>query len=103
MGLHRDKHESEVVRERVVDVATEFEGKVTLFVNIASKCGFTKAGYETLNELYSTYNNHHDEEKEKEEGKNNEDKINKENKKKKKQFEIVAIPSNDFGNQEPGN
>ena len=86
--MHRDKHESEVVRERVVDVATEFEGKVTLFVNIASKCGYTKAGYETLNELYSTYNNHHDEEKEKEDNNNNnEDKKSKKKNQTFNQFE----------------
>lgn len=53
----------------------DFHGKVLLVVNTASKCGFTKQ-YESLQRLYEAY---HD-----------------------KGLEIIAVPSNDFGNQEPG-
>ena len=53
----------------------QFEGKVLLIVNTASKCGFT-AQYEGLEGLYTTY---------KDEG-----------------LVILGIPSNNFGRQEPG-
>ena len=81
------KRESEKERERLVDVAIEFANKVTLFVNVASKCGYTKVGYRALDELYSEFSQqqHH-----------------ASNNKFKKDFEIAAIPSNDFGHQEPG-
>ena len=54
---------------------SEFKGKVLMVVNTASKCGFV-AQYDKLQELYTKY--------------------------KDKAFEIIAIPSNDFGAQEPG-
>ncbi|CAO3650151.1 unnamed protein product [Mucor hiemalis] len=53
----------------------DLEGKVVLFVNVASKCGFTKQ-YAGLEELYNTY--------------------------KDKGFVIVGAPCNQFGGQEPG-
>jgi glutathione peroxidase len=52
-----------------------FSGKVTLFVNVASYCGFTPqyAGLQTLHDKYAA-----------------------------KGFSVVGVPSNDFGEQEPG-
>jgi glutathione peroxidase len=54
---------------------SEYKGKVTLVVNVASQCGFTPqyAGLEKLHEEF-----------------------------KGKGFEILGFPSNDFGAQEPG-
>ena len=52
-----------------------FKGKKILFVNVASKCGYTSQ-YSKLQELYE---------------------LNSE------RLEIIAIPCNDFGKQEPGN
>ena len=53
----------------------DYRGKVILFVNTASKCGYTKqySGLEKLSQAY-----------------------------KDKDFVVVGVPSNDFGNQEPG-
>lgn len=56
------------------DLAT-LKGKVVLFVNVASLCGYTKQ-YSGLQKIYEKY---------KEEG-----------------LVIVGIPSNEFGGQEPG-
>lgn len=53
----------------------DYEGKVVLVVNTASKCGFTPQ-YEELQKLYEEY--------------------------KDQGFEILAFPCNQFGNQEPG-
>lgn len=53
----------------------DFEGKVLIIVNTASKCGFTHQ-YEALEALYKQY---------KEQG-----------------LEIIAVPSNQFGEEEPG-
>ncbi|BEU86884.1 glutathione peroxidase [Selenomonas sp. TAMA-11512] len=53
----------------------DFEGQVLLIANTASKCGFTPQ-YEGLEKLYKKY---------KEQG-----------------FTILAVPSNQFGEQEPG-
>lgn len=52
----------------------QFKGKKILFVNVASKCGFTNQ-YEGLQELYSKY---------------------------KDKLVIVGLPCNQFGGQEPG-
>ena len=53
----------------------EFQGKVMLIVNVASKCGLTPQ-YEGLEKLYTEF--------------------------KDKGFVIAAFPSNDFAGQEPG-
>jgi glutathione peroxidase len=52
-----------------------FAGRVLLIVNTASKCGFTPQ-YAALEQLYSEFN--------------------------PRGFEVLAFPSNQFGNQEPG-
>jgi glutathione peroxidase len=54
----------------------EYNGKILLIVNTASKCGFTPQ-YEGLEQLYRKY---HD-----------------------KGLEILGFPCNQFGKQEPGN
>lgn len=54
----------------------DFDGKVTLIVNTASRCGFTPQ-YEGLEKLYRTYRD--------------------------RGFEVLAFPCNQFGTQEPGN
>lgn len=53
----------------------DFNGKVVLLVNTASKCGFTKQ-YAGLEELYRD--------------------------KKDEGFVVIGFPANQFGNQEPG-
>lgn len=54
---------------------SRYKGKVTLFVNTASQCGFTPQ-YAGLETLYGRY--------------------------KSKGLRILGFPANDFGNQEPG-
>jgi len=53
----------------------EFEGKKIVFVNVASKCGFTKQ-YKELQLLSDTY---------------------------KEKLVVIGAPCNQFGKQEPGN
>ena len=53
---------------------SQYKGKKILFVNVASKCGFTSQ-YEDLQELYKTY----------------QDKL-----------VVIGLPCNQFGGQEPG-
>ncbi|MBO3116570.1 glutathione peroxidase [Winogradskyella sp. DF17] len=53
---------------------SEFKGRKILFVNVASKCGFTPQ-YKELQELYNTY---------------------------KDQLVVIGVPCNQFGSQEPG-
>jgi glutathione peroxidase len=55
---------------------SEFEGKVLLIVNVASKCGFTPQ-YKGLQTIYEKY--------------------------KDKGFVVLGFPCNQFGAQEPGN
>jgi len=55
---------------------SEYKNKVIVVVNVASQCGFTNQ-YEDMQKVWDTY--------------------------KKKGLIIIGIPSNDFGNQEPGN
>ena len=54
---------------------SQYQGKVVLVVNVASRCGFT-GQYAGLQKLYETY--------------------------KAKGLVVLGIPSNDFGGQEPG-
>lgn len=56
-------------------VLSEFGGKVTMVVNVASNCGYTESNYRGLRYLQDKYRN--------------------------LGFEILAFPSNEFG-QEPG-
>jgi glutathione peroxidase len=53
----------------------QFEGRVLLIVNTASRCGFTHQ-YKGLEDLYETY--------------------------KDQGLTIIGVPCNDFGQQEPG-
>ena len=54
---------------------SDYKGKLVMIVNTASLCGFTKQ-YADLEALYTRY--------------------------KDRGFVIIAVPSNDFGSQEPG-
>ena len=54
---------------------SQHKNKVVLLVNVASQCGFTKQ-YADLQTLWDKY--------------------------KSKNFVVIGVPSNDFGNQEPG-
>jgi len=62
--------------DEVVDLCAEYKGKVVMVVNTASFCGFTKQ-YKSLESIYRKY---------KDDG-----------------FVVLGFPSNDFGEQEPGN
>ncbi|WP_343329177.1 glutathione peroxidase [Polaribacter staleyi] len=53
---------------------SDFKGKYILFVNVASKCGFTPQ-YKELEELHNTYKNN---------------------------LVVIGMPCNQFGKQEPG-
>ncbi len=57
-----------------VDLA-EYKGKVVLFVNVASQCGYTKQ-YTGLQALYEKY--------------------------QKDGLVVIGVPANEFGKQEPG-
>ena len=54
---------------------SKYKGKVVLFVNVASNCGYTKQ-YTGLQSLYEKY--------------------------EKEGLVIIGVPANDFGSQEPG-
>ena len=53
----------------------DFKGKYILFVNVASKCGFTPQ-YKDLEKLHNSY---------------------------KESLVVIGVPCNQFGKQEPGN
>lgn len=55
---------------------SEFKNNVAIVVNVASNCGYTDVHYRELEALYKKY--------------------------KDRGFTVLAFPSNDFGNQEPG-
>ena len=55
---------------------SEYEGKIIVVVNVASQCGFTKQ-YEDMQKVWKKY--------------------------QEKGVVMLGVPSNDFGNQEPGN
>jgi len=54
---------------------SKYNNKAVLLVNVASKCGFTKQ-YEDMQDIWEEYQN--------------------------KGVVMIGVPSNDFGNQEPG-
>ena len=54
---------------------SKFKGKVIIVVNVASQCGFTNQ-YEDMQKIWEKY--------------------------QEKDFVILGVPSNDFGQQEPG-
>ena len=54
---------------------SEYKNKIIVVVNVASQCGFTKQ-YEDMQKVWENY--------------------------QEKDVIIIGVPSNDFGNQEPG-
>lgn len=54
---------------------SDYKGKIVMIVNTASLCGFTKQ-YSSMQNLWDKYKN--------------------------KNFILIAVPTNDFGDQEPG-
>ena len=54
---------------------SEYKGKIIIAVNVASQCGFTKQ-YEDMQKVWEKY--------------------------QKEGIVMIGVPSNDFGNQEPG-
>ena len=67
-------HTIKNINNEVIDL-NQYKGKTILLVNVASKCGFTKQ-YTGLQELFEKYRD--------------------------KGFYVIGVPSNQFGDQEPG-
>ena len=67
-------HSIKNINNEIIDL-NQYKGKTILLVNVASKCGFTKQ-YTSLQDLYDKY--------------------------KDRGFYVIAVPSNQFGGQEPG-
>ncbi len=79
LAVCNDNQEFSVRRldsEQTENICQTYRGKVLLVVNTASRCGFTDQ-YADLEQLYADYRD--------------------------RGLEIAGFPSNDFGNQEPGN
>lgn len=55
---------------------SQFKNKVTIVVNVASKCGYTKSNYSGLSKLLDEFSD--------------------------KGLMVLCVPSNQFGKQEPG-
>ncbi|NRB84017.1 MAG: glutathione peroxidase [Winogradskyella sp.] len=81
-----DKHIVNTAKESIYDIEinslkgdavmlNDYKGKYILFVNVASKCGFTPQ-YRELQQLFEKYND---------------------------KLVVIGIPCNQFGRQEPGN
>ena len=68
------EHKLKDIDGKDVDLS-KYKGKVVLFVNVASKCGYTKQ-YEGMQKLYEKY--------------------------EKDGFVLIGVPANEFGKQEPG-
>ena len=68
-------HTMKSIEGKDVQIAQSFKGKVVLFVNVASACGYTGqySGLQALHEKYGS-----------------------------KGLVVVGVPSNEFGSQEPG-
>jgi glutathione peroxidase len=81
IGMAEDKKVASPLSYSLKDIdgkdydLSKLKGKVVLFVNVASECGYTPQ-YEGLQELYSKY--------------------------EKDGLVVVGVPSNEFGKQEPG-
>ena len=65
----------ETLDGQTVDLAERYAGKVVLFVNVASKCGYTRQ-YDGLQDLHARYAD--------------------------QGLAVVGVPCNQFGGQEPG-
>ena len=68
-------HTMKTIEGKDVQIAQSFKGKVVVFVNVASACGYTGqySGLQALHEKYGS-----------------------------KGLVVVGVPSNEFGSQEPG-